>query len=375
MKSKLFKLVFVIAVVMLMLSPERESLAQEDTPQVEPSGGEVTAVITPVIGFQGRLVEGGSPVTGNRVMTFKLFSSLGATSPIWLETKTVSVTNGLFQTALGDTEPFEGYMNQIAHEMWLEISVGGTVLPRQQLMGAPYAFTLAPGAWVIDNSSFSSAYFQNLGSGNGIAGYAASDGSGIEGVSSAGVGVSGRSTSGHGVETFSEGTGFNGTSLYARAYNAGGIAAWVHNDSSVSTDAALIISNDGSGALLKGYGGNGGEHEVAILNDGTIKQALVADGLVKAGVSFYCGSTGSNIWDSFNNVNTATITVSNSASPVGCFVDLNFNLSDRYWVAMMNGVGNVTSKCYITATTDTLFCHSWTVAGTAVNDPIMLVIY
>ncbi len=68
-------------------------------------------------------------------------------------------------------------------------------------------------------------------------------------------------------------SGLAGAALYARTDNftGQGIAFWAHNDHTSSTDTAVVISNDGTGPLLKGFGGNGGEDEFRIDNDGTMR--------------------------------------------------------------------------------------------------------
>lgn len=378
MKHRILTLLFVISLILLALSPERSGLAQENPPAYDLVEGERATVITPVIGYQGRLVEGGTPVTGNRVMTFKLYSSKDGLTPTWSETKTVyDIHNGLFQTALGDTEPFEGYMNQIAHNMWLEVTVGGVVLPRQQLVGSPYAFSLAPGAWVIDDSDYSSAYFQNLGSGDGLAGYAASDGSGIEGESSSGVGVSGRSTSGHGIKSFSEGSGLLGASLYAYAYSPGGIALWAHNDSSTSSDAALVVSNDGIGALIKGFGGDSGEHEFMVKNNGDVEQALAADGLVKAGVYGFCSNSSPSVTRYFNGAG-GEITISSTGTAGSCYINFGFDLTRRYWISQANYMLPNAVKCNVESTNNSrLICYMYNYDGTLYTSDgyVMVLVY
>ncbi len=71
----------------------------------------------------------------------------------------------------------------------------------------------------------------------------------------------------------SSSVGLSGAVLYARAFNTTneGIAFWAHNDHSTSTDATAVLSNDGSGPLLKGFGGNGGEDEFRFDNDGGLR--------------------------------------------------------------------------------------------------------
>ena len=147
MKHRILTLLFVISLILLALSPERAGLAQEVGTAGDLVEGE-RAVITPVIGYQGRLVEGGTPVNESRNMTFRLYNASSGGTLIWSEIdKPVSVENGLFQTALGSSTAFtQAVLDQMTQELWLEVQVGSTILGRQKLMGAPYAFSLAPGA-------------------------------------------------------------------------------------------------------------------------------------------------------------------------------------------------------------------------------------
>jgi len=70
----------------------------------------------------------------------------------WTETKNVPVTDGLFNTQLGDTTILP--VSKFNQRLWLEIVAGGeTLTPRQQLLGAPYAFSLIPGAVVEGSDS------------------------------------------------------------------------------------------------------------------------------------------------------------------------------------------------------------------------------
>lgn len=231
-------------------------LSQAQGPEPPGPEGEVGVLAStylsasPVMSYQGRLLENGSPVNGTKSMTFKLYDAQSVGTLIWTEgPKDVAVTNGLFNVTLGDTAALD--VNLLDQELWLEIEVAGTILPRQKLMGAPYAFSLVPGADVTGD----------IGTGWSVL-YANNEG--------AGIGVLGESGTGYGVYARSAGTGLTGAALYARSTNAGGIALWADNDSNTSTDAALVVSNDGSGPLIKGFGGDGGEDEFRVNNNGSI---------------------------------------------------------------------------------------------------------
>ena len=63
-----------------------------------------------------------------------------------------------------------------------------------------------------------------------------------------------------------------------QAYNdAGGIAAVVGNTKAGSSDAAMIVSQAGSGPFIKMFGPNGGEHEFEVASNGTV--SLIAPNL------------------------------------------------------------------------------------------------
>ncbi|HDN79540.1 MAG TPA: hypothetical protein ENG33_03610, partial [Chloroflexi bacterium] len=222
--------------------------------------GDVSAAayISPVMSYQGRLVENGNPVNGTKSMTFRLYDAETGGTKIWEEgPKDVDVSDGLFHVTLGDTTSLD--VNDLDQELWLEIEVDGTTLPRQRLMGAPYAFSLVPGADIRGSigSGWSILYVRNEGSGLGVHGY-----------SNSGIGVYGYSSEGHGVYAQSAGSAYNGSALEAKNTNSSGIAIWASND---STDTTLVVENEGSGPLIKGFGGDGGEDEFRVNNDGSIE--------------------------------------------------------------------------------------------------------
>ena len=238
---------------------EMPALAQDGDPGVSPAipGLAPSVYISPTMSYQGKLVESGTPVTGDRLMTFRLFTASSGGGAIWTEgPETVSVSNGLFTVTLGDTTPLN--MNNFPQQLYLEIVVEGTVLPRQVLQGAPYALSLAPGALVQGNSAQNVFSASNLGSGNAISA-----------ISSSGNGTYSLSATDHGVHAQSFGGGLAGSALYAESLNStNGVAMHGYND---SADATLVLSNDGTGDLLKGFGGDGGEDEFRFENDGTFQ--------------------------------------------------------------------------------------------------------
>jgi len=264
-------------------------------PPAEGPGGDVSiaATVSSKISYQGVLKENGNPVTGSRNMTFRLYSDNTCTTQVGSDIvkSGVQVTNGLFSVELDVNQA-----NFNGQGLWLKVFVGGTGLGCQEILPVPYALSLRPGAYVRGTLEDSPAlYVHNDGSGItavglwaysvnaagvygesnygiGLSGVGHDDSVGTQGYNTGrNIGVKGYSASGHGVYAESGGTGLTGAALYAKSMTAGGIALRAHNDSGASTDATLVVSNDGTGPLIKGFGGDGGEDEFRISNNGTFE--------------------------------------------------------------------------------------------------------
>jgi hypothetical protein len=98
---------------------------------------------------QGRLLDSaGAPVAdGNYSFRYRIYHSATGGTPVYTETKTVAVSDGLFDTILGASSVITPDI--FAQPSWIEIAVDGeTLTPRQKLLGAPYAFSLSAGAVV-----------------------------------------------------------------------------------------------------------------------------------------------------------------------------------------------------------------------------------
>jgi hypothetical protein len=106
----------------------------------------------PLVGYQGYLTNAsGTPITGTKNITFKLYQS-GGNTLIWEETHaTVNVNKGMFNVELGSVTAFDPAI--YAQPLDLEIIVDAQALtPRQKLVGSPYAMTLVADAVVASNS-------------------------------------------------------------------------------------------------------------------------------------------------------------------------------------------------------------------------------
>ncbi len=79
----------------------------------------------PLLHYQGRLL---APATGDAkpdgvyVITFRLYNVANAGAALWLESKNITVSKGLFSTLLGDTTPLNlGNFN--GQELYLSVQV------------------------------------------------------------------------------------------------------------------------------------------------------------------------------------------------------------------------------------------------------------
>lgn len=134
--------------------------------------------VEPEMSYQGQLTDnGGNPVPdGSYEMTFRLYDASDAevVDALWEETRSVDVADGLFNVILGQVTDADAGI--FAQKLWLgvEVESDGEMTPRQQLTGAPYAMSLAPGAVVQGAVNLDADYpavlnLQNRGSGAGAA--------------------------------------------------------------------------------------------------------------------------------------------------------------------------------------------------------------
>lgn len=103
------------------------------------------------INYQGVLTDsGGSTLSGDVTIEFRLFDTATAGTELWNETQTVTVQNGLYNVQLGASTALSSL--NFSSNYWLEIEVEGeTLTPRQQLLTVPYAFR-AEHAATADNA-------------------------------------------------------------------------------------------------------------------------------------------------------------------------------------------------------------------------------
>lgn len=121
------------------------------------------AAVAPKVHYQGRLLDpstGQPKPDGTYTMLFGLYTTSTGGSPLWTETKDVTVSKGIFSTLLGDTTPLTVSIFN-GQDLWLGVTVGSDpqLAPRQPIAFVPYA-VYANNADLLDgynSSSFASS--------------------------------------------------------------------------------------------------------------------------------------------------------------------------------------------------------------------------
>jgi hypothetical protein len=133
--------------------------------------------------YQGRLVLGGAPASGNWDVQFKLYDAATGTNQVGSTVTKINVpvNTGLFSTTLDFGEVFDG------NSRWLDIaartngSAGGytNLTPRVAILPVPYAVKSATAATVDDGAiSFNKLAARQVGTNVGAGGVAVSTSSG-----------------------------------------------------------------------------------------------------------------------------------------------------------------------------------------------------
>jgi hypothetical protein len=355
------------------------------------AGAEAQALLGPGFTYQGRLRSDGAPVNGVCDFEFGLWDTaaggtqLGATQPVPF----VNVTDGAFTVALngGNTFGFDAFSGDARYlEIAVRCPAGAgdyTILaPRRALTAVPYALGLRPGA-LISTSSGGTAFevvhtgtsraasftnhstsntaavrVDNLGNSYGV--YAVStDGIGVLGLHDAASGtapgvegttnstasnavgvlgqVSPTSVGGHsaGVRGINNGTSSSGIGVYGSQAGGGwGVYGTTPSGRGVygasTSGAGVYGSATGAGAYGGYFANPSATTGAALYASGDVKQSLTGNGLVKAAVYVECEDTSPEVFQYFNNVNGAAITISGGSEPGECIVDFGFDISDRF---------------------------------------------
>lgn len=218
------------------------------------------------ISYQGHLTgPDGGALDGTYTMRFVLYDDEFAGSTVWDSGNiSVTVSGGLFNARL-DVDPgaFDG------QALWLSIIVEGEMLsPRQEILPAPYALSLRPGAEIVGDS---------IGGGDAVlAGRAPATGTALRAEANGGVGLFGNSDDNYGV------WGASNSSWGGYFTSGEGYGVRVHTDGDDTYDHGVYVtSNLGFGVLAQSAQNQGVRGEAGDLTG--VSQPLGAVGVVGLG--------------------------------------------------------------------------------------------
>jgi len=95
-----------------------------------------------LINYQGKIIQNGTPVSGSMVVAFSIYAAPTGGTPLWSETQTVTLTDGIFAVLLGSAVPFPNNLFAASGERYLGLKVGtdSEAMPRFRLTSVSYAF-------------------------------------------------------------------------------------------------------------------------------------------------------------------------------------------------------------------------------------------
>ena len=123
------------------------------------------AQLPPLINYQGRLIQGTNLANGTMGLSLRLYDVPSSGSPLYEDSNSVSVVDGLYSTHLGDGTVAGSLSAALAStSLWVEVVVNGTVLtPRERVTSVAYAL-LSGGvtAGAISSAMLASGVVQNI---------------------------------------------------------------------------------------------------------------------------------------------------------------------------------------------------------------------
>lgn len=97
------------------------------------------AAVPRVLNYQGRFTDkNDNPISGNYLVTFRLYDVVSEGQPLWEEGHILGVANGVFNALLGSIKPLDIDFDR---DLWLgvEIASDGEMSPRIKLASSAYA--------------------------------------------------------------------------------------------------------------------------------------------------------------------------------------------------------------------------------------------
>ena len=220
------------------------------------------ATIGDAITYQGYLTdENDMPLNGTFTMRFQIYNAQAGGVLLWDSSNTnIAVNGGLFEARLGiTTDIFNG------EELWLAQTINGELLtPRQEIVPAPMAHTLRPGAIVkgtanaIPNNYLLDVQMNNdtFGFNRGAITGQSTTGNAIYGLAANGRAIYGQTEDGYAIYGFDGGSNANrGYAGYFYSTNGIGVYGYSNGDRSHPNILAPGVygqSNQGVGVYGRG---------------------------------------------------------------------------------------------------------------------------
>ena len=201
------------------------------------------------ISYQGRLFDsGGTPLNGTYSLRFVVYDKAVAGSALWDSGNlNVTIDDGLFNVKLGiDQADVNG------QALWLSIIVQGqTLSPRQEILPAPYALSLRPGADIVGDS---------IGANDAtLAGYAPATGTALYADANGGTGLVGDSENSYGIwgsSNNSWGGYFTSDGGYGIRVDTNGTDHYDHGAYVTSTGGYGVYATSAQNQGVRGEAGN-----------------------------------------------------------------------------------------------------------------------
>lgn len=298
-----------------------------------PPPAQPDAAISTQITYQGVLQDGNNPANGSFDMRFRLFDDPAAGAQVAEVTaNNVAVEDGQFTTLLDFGADAAAFARQA---LWLEIAVQGPGDPGFETLTPRQAVTAAPLAHALPNVST-----------DPDTGYVAiGDGARLNGFQHLGINAEVDSW----VGMYITGGGPNSRPYYGYA-----------TDDEGSYQHAWTEFHGASGQWRLYVQGSLG---LAVDGNGNAIQPPTADGLVKAAATVECWPDAAfvTVYNSFNLITGAPVTIAPGLDLGECYVNFGFNLTDRFFSATAIQIGEHRGvTCAVdTGNNNRLHCTRW----------------
>lgn len=295
-------------------------------------------VVVSGISYQGHLTSsGGTSLDGTYAMRFVVYDDPVAGSALWDSGDlSVEVDGGRFTVQLGvDQSDFNG------RALWLSLIVAGeTLSPRQEILPAPYALSLRPGADIVGDSIAAADA--------ALAGYTPATGTALYADANGGAGIFGDSEKSYGVWGSSDdswGGYFTSEGGYGIRVNTKGTDHFDHGAYITSEGGYGVYAQSAQNQAVRGEAGDVSGFVQPLGTVGVVGMGVSRGvfGSSQAGLGLYGTSNASyGIWGQSTDYRGVTGRTSRGDNNYGFYTPdnlfaLNVNLAGAIMSVMRNG--------------------------------------